>query len=360
MTLATDPPGLRMLELDRYLEQSVAGWSADRSTEVVLLPGGRSNVSYVLRNGSREVVLRRPPLGNIMPSAHDMVREHRLLAGLSRVDFPVPAPVLLCEDRDIIGATFLVMEFVTGRVISTADDAAALSPREASEISASLVSTLARLHRVDVAAAGLSELGRPEGYLGRQATRWIEQWSRTKTRELDDIDTLSAWVGDRASSLSLGMPWSIVHGDYRLDNVILGGADSSIRAVLDWEMATLGDPVSDLAVSLVYWSQPSDVLRHRVPVSEHVTDAHGFWDRQEIVEVYANETGFGLDHLDLCLAIACLKLAVIMESIHKRTLEGQQLGTASESPGAMGRAAEALAALGVEVTKGGGIEALGR
>lgn len=360
MTQVTDPAGLRMAALDDYLASSVEGWSTDRPTQVTLLPGGRSNVSYRLRNGTRDVVLRRPPLGNVMPSAHDMVREHRLLSGLSSVDFPVPAPLLLCEDHDVVGATFLVMEFVEGRVIATQEDAAALAPHESSAISADLVATLARLHRVDAAQAGLADLGRPEGYLGRQAKRWAEQWQRTKTRELADIDLLATWVGERAEALPSGAPWSIVHGDYRVDNVILGPTDPAIRAVLDWEMATLGDPVSDLAISLVYWSQPSDGLRHRVPVSEHVTEAHGFWSRADIVERYAEATGLPLDHLDLCLALACFKLAVIMESIHKRTLDGQQLGRASEAPGSMGEAAEALAALGVEVTRGGGVDALGR
>lgn len=353
-----DPVGLRMASLNAYLADRLPGWSRIGEAEVTLLAGGRSNIGYRIRKGTWDIVLRRPPLGNVLPSAHDMGREHRLLSGLSSVGFPVPAPLVLCDDHNVIGAPFLVMEFVEGRVISTEADARALEPREAGEASRAFIETLARLHREDAAAAGLGDLGRPQNFLVRQGKRWADQWERTRTRDLADVDALLDWVRPRTEALPQGLPWSIVHGDYRVDNVIFASNGGGVRAVLDWEMATLGDPVSDLAITLVYWSEPADVLRHRVPVAEHVTEVEGFWDRNRIVEEYASLTGFALDHLDVCLALACLKLAVIMESIHKRTLGGHQLGTASEQVGAMGAAAEALAALGMEITRGGGVSAL--
>ncbi|MET4638115.1 phosphotransferase family protein [Mycetocola sp. 2940] len=356
---ATALPGLDPHNLREYLRDSIPG-AGDEPLSAVLLAGGRSNVSYLIEQGSRRLVLRRPPLGNILPSAHDMGREFRLLSGMGRVQFPAPAAVALCEDTAVIGAPFMLMEFVEGEVIATAEEAALLTPAQADAVSSSLVTTLARLHGVDVQAAGLENLGRPEGYLVRQVVRWSDQWQRTKTRELDDMDALSAWLGERVGQVRPDAPWSIVHGDYRIDNVILDPTDHSVRAVLDWEMSTLGDPVSDLAISLVYWSEAADVLRQDIPVSTGVTAGAGFWTRERIVEEYADQTGFDLGHLDTCVALACFKLAVIMESIHKRTRDGQQLGTASTDDGAMGVAATALARLGRSVTDGGEVAALGR
>jgi len=356
---ATALPGLDPHRVNEYLRDSVIG-AGDEPLAAVLLAGGRSNVSYLLEQGDRRLVLRRPPLGNILPSAHDMGREFRLLSGMARVGFPAPAAVALCEDTAVIGAPFMLMEFVDGQVIATADEASLLTPAQADAVSSSLVSTLARLHQVDVRAAGLEGLGRPEGYLGRQVVRWSDQWQRTKTRELADMDALSTWLGERVGDVRPDAPWSIVHGDYRIDNVILDPVDHSVRAVLDWEMSTLGDPVSDLAISLVYWSEAADLLRRDIPVSTGVTAGAGFWTRQRIVDEYSALTGFDLGHLDICLALACFKLAVIMESIHKRTRDGQQLGTAATDDGTMAEAATALARLGRTVAEGGGVAALSR
>jgi aminoglycoside phosphotransferase (APT) family kinase protein len=353
----TTHPGLDVPVLEAWLESRIEdARTADGGLRARLLAGGRSNVSYEIEQGGRRLVLRRPPLGNVLPSAHDMTREHRVLEGLSRVGFPVPHPVALCEDESVIGAPFMLMEFVDGVVIADERDASELGPRRADAVSANLIETLARLHVVDVNAAGLERLGRPEGYLSRQASRWSDQWQRTRTREISEMDELATWLRERVALIPEGLPWSIVHGDYRVDNVILDSESFTARAVLDWEMSTLGDPVSDLAIALVYWSEPGDVLRARVPVSERVTVGAGFWSRERMVEEYARTTGFDLAHLDTCIVLAAYKLAVIMESIHKRALQGQQVGTAATG---MADAAPALARLALAATTGNAVAALG-
>jgi len=341
------------------MEESVPNFDASAPLQATLLAGGRSNISYKLTDASGSSwVLRRPPLGHIMPSAHDMGREFRVLSGLNKVLFPTPTTRAHCEDESVIGAKFMMMDFVDGRVIESAQTALSLSATQASEISQELVDTLARLHAVDPAAAGLDQLGKPAGYLQRQVKRWGEQWQITKTRELPEIEVLRAWLEAAIVKVPESLPTSIVHGDYRIDNVILAGDKSQIVAVLDWEMSTLGDPISDLAISLVYWSQATDTLRKKIPVAEDVTSGLGFWSRQQVLDRYVSQTGLDISHLDECVALACFKLAVIMESIHHRNLSGQQLGAAAGAQSTMGEATVALTELGLAVTRQGAIEAL--
>jgi aminoglycoside phosphotransferase (APT) family kinase protein len=357
MMPTADLPGLDL--------EAVTGWLESQGTPLAepvtasLFTGGRSNVTYRLTGSDgTDLVLRRPPLGHVLPSAHDMVREYRVLSGLGTVDYPVPPTIALCEDPSVTGSPFLVMAHVEGRIVATADDAAVLSPAERGAISSSLVGALARLHAVDVEAAGLTELGRPEGYLPRQLSRWTKQWELTKTRDLPAMEALRGRIEDALAPLPVDLPWSLVHGDYRLDNVILAPDGPEVRAVLDWEMSTLGDPLADLALTLVYWTEGSDRGRHLVPVAEHLTDAEGFWGRAQIIDAYATVTGRPMDHLDACTALACFKLAVITESIHARTLSGKQLGTAAGDVHAMGVATEALAELGLRVAESGTVAGL--
>ena len=359
MTQVSDPPGLRLASLSNWMQDNVAGFDASGPIQATLLAGGRSNISYQLTDASGSSwVLRRPPLGHIMPSAHDMGREFRVLSGLNKVAFPTPTTRGYCEDESVIGAKFMMMDFIDGRVIESAQTASSLSETQASEISQELVDTLARLHAVDPAAAGLDQLGKPAGYLQRQVKRWGEQWQITKTRELSEIETLHAWLETAITKVPESLPASIVHGDYRIDNVILARDKSEIVAVLDWEMSTLGDPISDLAISLVYWSQATDTLRKKIPVAEDVTSGLGFWSRQQVLDRYVSQTGLDISHLDECVALACFKLAVIMESIHHRNLSGQQLGAAAGAQSTMGEATVALTELGLAVTRKGAIEAL--
>lgn len=324
-----------------------------------LLAGGRSNVTYRVRDAAgRPWAIRRPPLGHIMPSAHDLVREFTVLQALHRAGFPVPKPWALCEDESVIGARFLIMDFVEGLVVATAQDAAELTPVESDRVSGLLVDTLARLHGLDVQEIGLEEFGRPDGYLSRQVRRWGQQWELTKTRDLLGVDAMAAWLADRVTALPPHLPSSLVHGDYRLDNVIVDPRFSALRAVLDWEMSTLGDPVADLAVALVYWTQADDVLRREVPVARDVTSGPGFWRRERIVDHYARATGRDLDHLGFCLVLACYKLAVIMESLNFRSQSGLQLGAAAQEQEELAQAVEALAALGERLVDAPDVETL--
>ncbi len=351
--------GLDVDILTRWLDHSIESFDGSSPPLVRLLAGGRSNLTYALTDASgRLFALRRPPLGHVMPRAHDMAREFRVLAGLGRVGYPVPAVHVLCEDLEVLGVPFLVMDFVDGRVIADAADASSLTFEQADDVSRTLVEGLAGLHRVDVVAAGLSEFGRPGKYLERQVDLWGRQWQNTKTRELGSIDQLADWLRREVPEVSRDLPWSLVHGDYRLDNVILAPDLRGLRAVLDWEMSTLGDPISDLAVTLVYWTQERDVLRTSVPVAPGTTSAPGFWNRERILTEYIDRTGFDVSHLQLCVALACYKLAVIMESIHFRTLAGHQRGAAADRHEDMGAATEALALLGLRVIERGALEGL--
>jgi aminoglycoside phosphotransferase (APT) family kinase protein len=350
---------LELGSLSAWLADHVDGFDASAPPEASLLAGGRSNLTYALTDASgRRYALRRPPLGHVMPKAHDMAREFRVLSGLGRVGFPVPPAHVLCEDLSVIGVPFLVMGFVDGRVLAGAEDTARLTPDQADTVSQTLVRGLADLHRVDVEAAGLSEFGRPAAYVQRQIALWGRQWENTKTRDLAEIDRLAHWLQAEVAHVPDGMPWSLVHGDYRLDNVILDPHLSRLRAVLDWEMSTLGDPVADLAITLVYWTQAGDGLRTSVPVAQDATSAPGFWTRDRILDEYVHLTGLDVSHLRLCVALACYKLAVIMESIHFRTLAGQQRGAAADRQEDMGAATEALALLGLSVVELGALDGL--
>jgi aminoglycoside phosphotransferase (APT) family kinase protein len=348
-----------MAALRRWLADAGSPLDTTGALTATLFPSGRSNVTYRLADDAgRSVVLRRPPLGNVMPTAHDMAREHRVLTGMARVGFPAPRPIALCEDEGVIGAPFLVMEYVEGSILATAADAAPLHPTDRDRASASLIATLAELHRVDPREAGLEGLGRPAGFLQRQATRWSQQWEITRTRELPSMDELGRRVSALVASVPNDVPSGLVHGDYRLDNVILSPAEWRAIAVLDWEMSTLGDPLADLALLLLYWSEPSDGLRHLIPIAENLTESPGFWDRARIIDAYVADTGHPLDHLDASTALACYKLAVIAESIHARAMSGKQLGTAATDRRGMGEATEALADMGLAVTVSGAVSGL--
>ena len=318
-----------------------------------LLAGGRSNLTFRLEDASGgKLVLRRPPLGHVLPSAHDMAREHRVLSMLHAVDFPVPAPRALCEDTSITGTTFLVMDYVDGQVVATATEAGALGAPRAADVSASLVDTLVALHAIDPAIAG----GRTaEGYLQRQVARWSEQWQLTQVKPVEDVDRLAAWLTAHVPGVTMS---ALVHGDYRLDNAILDPQTGRVRAVLDWEMSTVGDPVADLAVMLVYWTQSDDGRRAHVPVAEHITSSPGFWRREQIIDAYASASGRSLDHLDFCVVLACFKLAVIMESIHMRATKGQQRGVSAGDAQALAYATQMLAAMGHEVIEQGAVAGL--
>ena len=342
-----------------YLDGRLAGFRADEPFHLDLLAGGRSNLTYRLRQDRHDWALRRPPLGHIMESAHDMKREFTVQAGLNRVGFPAPTMQMLCTESSVMGADFYVMDFVAGDVFASAEDTSDLTSQACERLSAAQVSTLAALHAVDLTAAQLDDLGRSTGYVSRQIRRWTKQWEATKTRDLTSASALADWLAANAQRIPQNESGTLVHGDYRLDNLVINPDTFDVRAVLDWEMATVGDPLADLAVALVYWSEPGDTLRAQVPVSELVTTTCGFYTRAQFAQHYSSITGRDLANLDIYVALACFKLGVIMESIHFRTLAGMQRGvSASDGSGHMGRACEALIELGLLTTRRGWNDAL--
>ncbi|MFC4505464.1 MULTISPECIES: phosphotransferase family protein [Streptomyces] len=313
------PPGLDLDGLRALLERERPGLVHGPLTGR-LIEGGRSNLTYRVTDAAAAAkwVVRRPPLGHVLATAHDMRREHRVISALHPTSVPVPRPVLLCEDEKVLGAPFYVMEFVEGTPYRTVDDLAPLGPERTRGVMLSLVDTLVELHAVDPAEVGLADFGRPEGFLDRQLRRWGKQLDSSRTRDLAGIDELHAALG---RDLPVSPAPSVVHGDYRLDNVLIG-PDDSIRAILDWEMSTLGDPLTDLGL-LVMYSVPLELPDS--PVSTTAA-APGHPSPAELVERYAVRSGRDVSAVSWYTAFAWFKLAVILEGIHYRYTLGQTVG----------------------------------
>ena len=294
--------------------------------EVALIPGGKSNLTYRVWSDAGEVILRRPPLGHVLPTAHDMAREYRVLSALHRTAVPVPRTLLLRGEDSELGVQFYVMERVVGHVCrERLPPGYAEAAAERAAIGAALVEVLARLHAIDPESVGLGDFGRPEGFIERQLRRWSQQWERSRTEELPALDglrdALSASLPDMART-------SIVHGDYRLDNTILHPArPGEIVAVLDWEMSTLGDPLTDLATLLAYWCEDDDdEVLVRARFCPPVTAAPGFPSRTEVIHRYSELTGFDVSGIGWYVAFAFFKLAVICQGIAARVAGGAMLG----------------------------------
>jgi aminoglycoside phosphotransferase (APT) family kinase protein len=323
------PEGVDLERLQRWFADNVEGATGAPLT-ATLISGGRSNLTYAVSDGAHTWVLRRPPLGHVLPTAHDMAREYKVLRGLVATPVPVPVPIAFCDDTEVNGAPFYVMEKVDGLILRSPAEMAELSHDDARRCSEALVDVLVEIHGVDYDAVGLSDFGHPDGYLERQVRRWGEQWERSKTRELPAVDEL-------ARRLRAGLPESpaptIVHGDYRLDNTMLARDDpGSIVAVLDWEMATLGDPLSDMGLFLVYWRRDESAAQG---AGASVSTRAGFMSREEIVERYAKQSGRDVSQLDFYEVLAAYKLAIILEGIHARFLMGKTLGEGFEHIGGM-------------------------
>lgn len=326
--MSSGPKGLDLAALRQFLDRARPGLvTGDLSGD--LIQGGKSNLTYTVTDGHTTWVVRRPPLGHVLSTAHDMTREHRVISSLGATRVPVPHTIALCEDPDVIGAPFYVMEFVEGTVYRTAAQAAALGRERAYALAEALVDVLADLHAVDPGSVGLRDFGRPEGYLERQVRRWRTQLDASRSRGLPGIDQLHA---DLAARVPGGSRAAIVHGDYRLDNCIVGAHDQ-IRAVLDWEMATLGDPLADLGLSLVYWRlwlEPAGGgLFGAPPPPGSLPTA------DEMARRYAARSGVDLGDLGWYLAFAYFKIAVILEGIHYRHQAGQTVGAGFDQVGAM-------------------------
>ncbi len=345
MSPADIPPGINYERVSRYFAQHIPG--GDVSLTFTVISGGRSNLTYRVEGGGRDWVLRRPPLGHILPTAHDMAREYRIISALSPTGVPVPGAVALCTDPEVNDHPFYVMEFVDGVIINEEmPEGYVETPEARRALSNALVDALVQLHTVDYAAAGLSDFGRPAGYLERQVRRWGEQWERSRTRELPEVDEVIRRLN---ASVPPSPAPSIVHGDFRLGNMILGReAPERVEALLDWEMATLGDPLTDLGYTLVYWGQEGDPERRwGFNNIATITMAPGFMTRSELISEYSRRSGINVDHVDFYEVFGFYKLAVILEGIWARHLAGETVGEGFET---MGDDATKLAAMALELS----------
>jgi aminoglycoside phosphotransferase (APT) family kinase protein len=305
--------------LDAYVRPRLPG--VEGPLEVAQFPGGHSNLTYLLRYGSQEFVLRRPPLGPIAPKAHDMGREYRVLNAVWPVFPPAPRPYLFCEDPSIIGAPFFVMERRRGTVIRRdLPPGWAQDPAVRRTLSEAMVDVMVQLHAVDWKGVGLGDLGRPEGFMGRQVKGWAERWERAKDRELPAIDELAAWL---AARVPLPQAATLVHSDLKLDNLMLDPADPSrVVAVFDWEMCTTGDPLADLGTLLCYWAEEGDPYARQELVVQ-VTALPGFYTREQIIERYARRSGRDVSKVAFYEVFALYKTAVVVQQIYIRWKRGQ-------------------------------------
>lgn len=330
-----------------YLRQHLPGLPGG-PLQVEQFPAGASNLTYLLRLGAWEGVLRRPPLGPVAPRAHDMEREQRVLALLHPV-FPLaPRPLLFCADPAVTGAPFYVMERRHGVVVDRAwPQGWPADPDLRRRISAAVVDVLAALHAVDWQAAGLGEIGRPEGYLERQVNGWISRWERAQTDPVPGVAALCPWLVTRRPP---SPPATVVHNDYKLNNIMLDpAAPDQVVAVLDWEMATVGDPLADVAGLLAYWSEPADAAILG-PAYVSATALPGFLRRRELLEQYAGRSGRDVSAMGWYIAFAYFKIAVICQQIYYRW---RQCQTRDERFGAFGQLAAAMIQRAVRVAETG-------
>ncbi|XVV11975.1 phosphotransferase family protein [Actinoplanes sp. CA-131856] len=292
-----------------------------------MFAGGRSNLTYAVTDGENRWVLRRPPLGHVLPTAHDMAREHRVLEALSKAGFPAPRPVLFCSDTEVIGAPFYLMEHVDGRIYRDVADLQALGPEAMRGLVLSLVDTLADLHGLDPYAIGLGDFGKPEGFNARQVNRWKKQLDASRSRDVAGIDELHARL---AVDIPAGGPGAVVHGDFRLDNVLIGD-NLGVNAVLDWEMSTLGDPLSDVALMITYAGLPLNTGGDGRPTAPLRVPGHP--TIAELGARYAERSGRDVSDLHWYVGFAAFKLAVILEGVHYRYVQGQTVGEGFETIG---------------------------
>jgi aminoglycoside phosphotransferase (APT) family kinase protein len=324
---ADGPPGLPLAALERHLRQALPGL-LQGPLSAQLVAGGRSNLTYLLTDGRARWVLRRPPLGHVLETAHDMGREHRLLTALSPTDVPVPNPLLLAGP-DVIGAPFYVMEFADGQVLRDRVQLARLDAAAATALADELIDVLVRLHRLDPERVGLGDLGRPAGYLERQLRRWSRQLEASYSRDLPELTRLAERLREQ---LPVSQANAIVHGDYRLDNVVVDPGRGHIVAVLDWEMATLGDPLADVASTLVWW----DGIRGLdSPVAAVPADVPGYPGRDHLLAAYGRQSDLDLAPLPWYLGFAFFKIAAIFEGIHFRAQQGLTVGEGFDRLGDM-------------------------
>jgi aminoglycoside phosphotransferase (APT) family kinase protein len=289
--------------------------------EVEQFPHGHSNLTYLIRTGEQEWVLRRPPFGNRVKTAHDMGREYRILSRLCRVYGPAPAPALYCEDESILGAAFYLMERRKGVILrGTPPPDPPMPPELVRQLCETLVDNIALLHALDYRAAGLDDLGKPQGYIERQVIGWTRRYQDARTDDVPDLERTMTWLAANLPAESAGA--TLIHNDFKFDNLVLDPGDlTRIVAVLDWEMATLGDPLMDLGTTLAYWTEANDPA----PLHQFVvgpTTQPGSMSRRELVERYGATTGRDISHMLFCYVCGLFKVAVIAQQIYARYARG--------------------------------------
>jgi aminoglycoside phosphotransferase (APT) family kinase protein len=312
-----DPAAVAGIDVD-----NVTTWMTDNAAGVVpplsfeLITGGRSNLTFRVADAADgRWVLRRPPLGHVLATAHDVGREHRIIAALTGSDVPVPPLVGLCTDDAVNGAPFYVMQHVDGIVARDAESGEAIPLDARRAVTEALVDGLVAIQEVDVDAVGLGDLGRREAYVERQLSRWQRQWEATRDTDVPVMDELHARL---AADVPEQGPATIVHGDYRLDNCIVG-PEGAVRAVLDWELCTLGDPLADVGQLMVYWVEPGDPFAGALPSA---TTLEGFPRRDEVLGLYAERSGRDLSRIGFYTALGYWKLACILQGVAVRYRAG--------------------------------------
>lgn len=323
--MSTAPNLVDVLDAHRFDEDRLLGWLQKEmpgigdSLEIKQFQGGQSNPTFLLTAGDRRYVLRKKPPGKTLPSAHMVEREYKVIRALSdNTDVPVPKARVLCEDSDIIGTPFYVMDYMEGRVVAHP----ALPELERAErrpVHYAAIDTMARLHAVDVNAVGLGDFGRPEGYVARQVARWSKQYEASKTDDMPAMDKLMVWLNDNLPAKDEN---AIAHGDFRLGNLMLAPDKPEVIAILDWELSTLGHPLADLAYYCLPYHLSSDFEGMRGVVGEDL-EALGIPTEQETIERYCRQSGRdGLDDWHVFLAFSLFRLAAILQGIYARALAG--------------------------------------
>jgi aminoglycoside phosphotransferase (APT) family kinase protein len=334
------------LDLAR-LEPYLRSHFPDLTGELVVkqFPSGHSNLTYSVSLGEREMVLRRPPFGSKVKSAHDMGREYHVLERLHGA-YPAPRPLLHCTDESILGAPFYLMERVRGVILRrNLVPELELKPETARRLSESFIDRLGALHRLHYAALGLGELGKPQGYLERQVRGWIERYAGSKTHELPEVEPLATWLREHMPAQSGA---TLVHNDYKFDNMVLDPEDiTQVKAVLDWEMCTLGDPLTDLGTALAYWVDPGDPPEMQL-VRWGPTTAPGMLSRAELAHRYAERTGRDLSQIVFYYVFAMFKVGVIIQQIYYRYFHGL---TKDERFASLGEVARTLMRVGLSATE---------
>ncbi|MDF2822664.1 MAG: acyl-CoA dehydrogenase [Mycobacterium sp.] len=323
--------------MDQATTVRLRDWLAAAETRPVgdnlhvrLIAGGRSNPTYELTDGQRHWILRRPPVGHVLPTAHDMGREHRAMTALFGSAVPVPRTVGLCEDTTVLGATFYVMDRIDGITLRTAEDTRKLTVEQRAALSRNAIQTLADLHDIDPAAVGLGDWGRPDGYLERQLRRWLRQWEASATAPRPEVAELHTRLTD---ALPESRHPGIVHGDFKIDNLMVDREDpTQVLGLLDWEMSTLGDTLTDLGILCSFWDHEGEFHN---PITAGATALPGFPTRDELVDAYLGARRIDVADIDWYLVFADFKVAVILEGIHARHLQGHTEGADFEGVGEM-------------------------